>query len=68
MLPVLFGQEYGKRKWHDRAPKWHMTTRRFMVNYLLLILKEGEALENQRDENIPRSCPIGGEEDSTKYT
>ena len=57
MLPVLFGQEYGKRKWHDRAPKWHMTTRRFAANHLLLFVKEGEALENKRDANIPRSCP-----------
>jgi len=43
MLPVLYDQEYGKWKWHDRAPKWHTTTRRFMVNYHLQIVKEGEA-------------------------
>ena len=55
MLPVLCDQEYGKRKWHDKAPKWHRTTRRFAANYLLLIVKEGEALENQRDAKIPRS-------------
>ena len=27
-------------------------------------MKEGEALENQRDAQIPRSQPVGGEEDS----
>ena len=35
-----------------------------MVNYLLLILKDGEALENQRDAKIPRLEHVGGEEDS----
>ena len=35
-----------------------------MANYLLLIVKEGEALENQRDAQIPRIEHVGGEEDS----
>ena len=35
-----------------------------MANYLLLIVKEGEALEIQRDEQIPQIEPVGGEEDS----
>ena len=35
-----------------------------MANYLLLIVKEGEALENQRDAKIPRLEHVGGEEDS----
>ena len=35
-----------------------------MANFLLLIVKEGEALENQRDAKIPQLEPVGGEEDS----
>ena len=35
-----------------------------MANFLLLIVKEGEALEIQRDAQIPRIEHVGGEEDS----
>ena len=35
-----------------------------MANLLLLIVKEGEALEIQRDAPIPRIEHVGGEEDS----
>ena len=29
----------------DEAPKWHRVARRILANFLLWILKEGEALE-----------------------
>ena len=69
MLPVLYDQEYGKWKWHDRAPKWHTTTRRFMVNYHLLIVKEGEATWRINVmQTFHDRIQLGGEEDSYKYT
>ena len=68
MLPVLYDQEYGKWKWHDRAPKWHTTTRRFMVNYHLQVVKEGEANGDSTWCNHSTIVSnFGREEDSHKY-
>ena len=52
----------------DEAPKWHRVARRIVANFLLWILKEGEALEILSDANYHCSNLLAEKKIVTKYS